>query len=269
MKRAHVILVYHGVQPGHPYCVEPELFAAQMAHAAAHFAFSPLSGFLRTPGAAPALSVTFDDGYRNFTEYALPVLKKYGIPSTIYIPTAYVGKSNDWDRGLSGALLPLMGIGELREIRKEGVSIGSHTQTHPRLRGMAPAELEKEIRDSKKILEDMLGEPVRSFSYPYGGRIDFDERAVAMVEQAGYGDAVTTCFGRFNGPAERFTLPRITILPRASMAKFTLELNGFYDWMAVKERISYSLKKNFRFGMRDGRERSGAPQRGPSGIREG
>ncbi len=249
LKVPKIVLVYHGVQANHPMCVPPDLFSRQMDYLARRCFVIPLHDLLREPGGIEnrmQISVTFDDGYKNFIENALPVLKKHRISSTVYIPTGYIGEVNEWDRGLKGPLLPIMDRREITAIRAEGVWIGCHTRTHRRLADLSDAELGDEVQDSKKMLEDLLGTEVNSFSYPYGGMLDFDERAVALVEKAGYTDAVTTYFGRFNCFEERFRMRRITVLPRDPMAKFILELKGFYDWLATKERISYRVKRNFR-----------------------
>lgn len=99
---------------------------------------------------------------------------------------------------------------QIREMSRQGIEIGSHTCTHPRLAMTDDADLLYEIGGSKKRIESMLGEEVESFCYPHGSQVDFDDRAKALVKEAGYRNAVAGYFD-LNSTADLFELRRYGI----------------------------------------------------------
>jgi len=210
-----------------------------MVHLREKYDIVPLDGILEESNGneRPMVAITFDDAYTNLLEYAVPVLKDYKIPAIIYAPTNYLGKKNEWDSIYSIPLLQIMSAKDLRMLHNEGFGIGSHTHNHIRLRSQDHTTLQREIGDSKKMLEDITGNTVTSFAYPYGKRRDLDYRAVRFVKQSNYLSAVTTYWGRFNDEAKRYESRRITIWPSDTLGVFKLKLNGNYDWLIPKEII--------------------------------
>ena len=110
--------------------------------------------------------VTFDDAYENFYLQAWPVLQKYQIPATLYVPVNFV------EERISS---PISGINslracnwsQLREMADSGlVSIGSHSLNHPDLTSMSMEGATFEIGESRKLLEQKLYAEVSSFCYP-------------------------------------------------------------------------------------------------------
>ena len=95
---------------------------------------------------------------------------------------------------------------------RPGVTVGSHTVTHPTLTSLAPAEREGEIAGSRRELEQLLGHEVDLFSYPYGRGSDLDAATVRMAAAAGYGAACTTVQARVAAGSRRHALPRLTVL---------------------------------------------------------
>ncbi len=157
----------------------------------------PLAG---VPGAADAgrtgFCVTFDDGFRNASDHALPALRARGVRATMFLVADRLGGEDEWDRAIGEPPLPLMDDAEVRDWLAAGQDIGAHTLTHPRLTQLAPGRARAEIFDSKRRLEDRFGVPVRHFCYPYG---DQDERVRALVAEAGYESACSVEHG-VNGP---------------------------------------------------------------------
>ena len=128
----------------------------------------PLDQILESPG---AVALTFDDGFRNFYEHALPVLQRYRLPATVFVVSGFCGGKNDWPSQPAVPrvpTLPLMSWSELQELAAAGISLGSHTINHPRLGALSAADTEEELRASQKTIEDRTGKPVISFAYPYG-----------------------------------------------------------------------------------------------------
>jgi peptidoglycan/xylan/chitin deacetylase (PgdA/CDA1 family) len=168
------------------------------------------------------LVLTFDDGTRDFLEYALPVLEEFGFSATLFVVAGMVGGTRSWGGpggGPGPGPVPLMDAAELRALHQRGFTIGSHTLTHCALPHASPQELAKETVLSRQILSDMLGEPVRWFAYPY---LMADAKSRAAVREAGYSGAC----GGYSRPHERFYLNRID--PSAySLRELRLRTNGF------------------------------------------
>jgi len=127
--------------------------------------------------------ITFDDGYRDVYTHALPLLKRYGYPATVFVVTDYIGGTNRWDEALGLPSVPLLSRDEILEMAAHGISFGAHGATHRRLTGLSPQEREQEILASREALEALLGQEVRFFAYPH---IDQDPEIRQEVARAGY-----------------------------------------------------------------------------------
>ena len=155
--------------------------------------------------AAGLVGLTFDDGYTDFLEHAVPVLRRHGATGTVYAVAGLLGGTNDWD---PGPRFRLMDARQLRAVAAAGQEVGSHTLTHARLPGADAAVLDAEVGRSRHVLEDVLQTEVSSFCYPYGA---YDDAAARAVRAAGYGNACVT--GDYH-PGDRVTLPRCYVGPR-------------------------------------------------------
>jgi len=127
------------------------------------------------------IALTFDDGCASVYEEAFPLLCEYGFLATVYLVTDYCGRLNAWPgQPREIPRLPLLQWGQIQEMSRHGIQFGAHTKTHPDLRRLSTFELEREVRDSKRAIEDRLGQPVDSFAYPYG---HFDARVLEVVRE--------------------------------------------------------------------------------------
>lgn len=125
--------------------------------------------------------LTFDDGYESAYEYVFPLLKKYNYPAAFAIYTLNVGKNTGRDH-VTWNQLQEMAANPL-------VTIMAHSVTHPNdLTVLPDDQLRTEVMESKRILENQLGIPMRYFVYPAGR---YDSRAEKLVEEAGYEAALT------------------------------------------------------------------------------
>jgi peptidoglycan/xylan/chitin deacetylase (PgdA/CDA1 family) len=162
---------------------------------------------LALPAEEDAAAITFDDGFENFATEAWPLLREHGYPATIYVVTGHVGGTNDWDsaghRGLPR--LPLLDWAGLAELARRGVTVASHGESHRDLRSVAPAELERELRDPVARIAAETGTQPEDFAYPYGAH---DRRVMAAVG-AYYATAVTTDLGPLEASPDPLRLPRI------------------------------------------------------------
>ncbi|MEY2341920.1 polysaccharide deacetylase family protein [Acidithiobacillus sp. IBUN Pt1247-S3] len=152
--------------------------------------------------------VTFDDGYVDNLEHALPVLRGLGFSATCFVVSGAVGSYNRWDAEQLGVRKPLMDATGLRAWQAAGMEIGAHTRTHPHLPQLAATDLEGEIRGSRQDLEELLGLPVTQFCYPYG---EAGEREMTAAQAAGYAAAVTVRRGRARPGESLWSLPRVSV----------------------------------------------------------
>jgi peptidoglycan/xylan/chitin deacetylase (PgdA/CDA1 family) len=155
------------------------------------------------------VGLTFDDGYTDFLQHAVPVLRRHGMTGTVYVVAGQLGGRNEWDEGPQ---LHIMDADQVRAVAAAGHEVGSHTLTHARLAGADAATLTAEVTDSRTALTEVLQTEVASFCYPYGS---FDRAAAEAVRSAGYDHACVT--GDYD-PGDRFTLPRCYVSPRDTAA---------------------------------------------------
>jgi peptidoglycan/xylan/chitin deacetylase (PgdA/CDA1 family) len=142
-----------------------------------------------------AVAITFDDGYASTVELARPILDRFGMPGTVFVPTDFVGGGpmswpgiDQWMGGKYESELVPMSWEEAKELAQAGWEVGSHTKSHPRLTEIPDDRLEEELLGSRLTCERMLDGPCRSIAYPYG---DHDERVVSAAKSAGYQAAAT------------------------------------------------------------------------------
>ncbi|TKJ28122.1 polysaccharide deacetylase family protein [Blastococcus sp. CCUG 61487] len=164
---------------------------------------------------AGLVALTFDDGYLDFLEYAVPVLDRHGMTGTVYVVTDRLGGENDWDEG---PRLPLMDADQVRRVAAAGHEVGSHSATHAHLSGLDAAALRAEVAGSRATLEDVLGAPVHGFCYPYG---DVDAAAADAARDAGYDHA---CVTRDYSVGDRHTLPRFYVGQRDTGPRLAAKL---------------------------------------------
>jgi peptidoglycan/xylan/chitin deacetylase (PgdA/CDA1 family) len=102
---------------------------------------------------------------------------------------------------------------QLRRLEREGHEVASHSVSHELLPLCHDDQLEREVRVSKRLLEEVLGREVTTFCYPNGS---VDERVARAVRDAGYQRAITTAWGHFSAAWDRYLLPRIDMEPEYS-----------------------------------------------------
>jgi peptidoglycan/xylan/chitin deacetylase (PgdA/CDA1 family)/glycosyltransferase involved in cell wall biosynthesis len=143
--------------------------------------------------------LTFDDGYDDLYTELLPWLQKYKFTALVFLVANHIGGTNQWDQKRGLRARNLLTLAQIHEMQRCGVEFGSHTLTHPSLPSLSNDDLHREVSDSRRKLEDMLGVEITSFAYPYGG---VDRRVRAAVARAGYRLAFTTLAGvnRWNDP---------------------------------------------------------------------
>ena len=203
------ILTYHSVDAtGSVISITPQMFRNQMSWLAeTGTRVVPLSELKNTPA---AVSLTFDDGFQNFFEHALPVLHRHGFPATVFAVSGYCGAANTWPSQPAHpqvSQLPLMSWSELEQAAKAGVSVGSHTVNHPFLSRLSEAEVEDELRLSRSIIEDRTGRSVTALAYPYGD----SSAAVRQAAARHFSLACGTKLAFVSGDSDSMDLPRLDV----------------------------------------------------------
>lgn len=213
------ILMYHQIDeppprrsPGRGLWVPPARFGRQMRlmHRLGYRGLSmrELMPYIRGERTGKVFGITFDDGFHNVYQYAMPELDALGFTATNYFVCGQISGSNVWDRALGIRPAALMSLAEMRRWHEAGHEAGSHTLDHVDLVRMTPAEARRQIAHSKDELEQLLGVPVTAFCYPYGSQ---DASHRMMVRDAGYANATITARGLARASDDPFGLPRISV----------------------------------------------------------
>jgi peptidoglycan/xylan/chitin deacetylase (PgdA/CDA1 family) len=158
--------------------------------------------------------LTFDDGCDNFYTEAFPRLSRHGCTATVFVVTDWIGKKGylNWP--------------QLSELHSAGITIGSHSCSHPHLPDLDPVQMKIEITRSKEILEQKLGTAVTLFCYPFGG---FSVQAVEFVRAAGYKTAFTTNRGLGGNDQDILFLRRIRMSNTVHPIHLWAKCSGYYD----------------------------------------
>lgn len=246
-RNGRFVLVFHGVasrrypdikrraQPVH----SADELAATLDWLQSRYAFLTPDEFLYSD--RPGLLLTFDDGLANNYHHALPVLERYDAPALYFVATQHVTEPGTWlafNHQIAArnwpdatAVPPEIAAEFYKGMTAEQVAacashplitIASHTISHPMLPDCLPRQLDWELLESRRILEEICGQPVTLFAYPAG---QYNAAVVEAVQRAGY----TAAFGVENGPdtIPKYEIPRIGLYA-ADPAYLGLKLSGLY-----------------------------------------
>jgi peptidoglycan/xylan/chitin deacetylase (PgdA/CDA1 family) len=233
------ILTYHVIDDdrtadaANRYITTPQALRRQFAWLRAHgYAAVPLSDLVAglSRGVSPAhkqVAITLDDGIACCYERFLPILQEFGVPATVFVVSGRVGGYNDWDVETGGLKRRMVTSTELRALCDAGVVIGSHGVNHVRLAHLDATTMRAEIRASKAELEDLIGQQLHHFAYPYGS---YTKAVTEAVQQAGYQSAFTSDFGRNRPGADLFTLRRTSIYWEDALDQFASKVRVGAPW---------------------------------------
>jgi peptidoglycan/xylan/chitin deacetylase (PgdA/CDA1 family) len=205
------ILMYHYVDQLPPgltdifrkdLTVSPVNFRKQLQYLADNsvqtVGLSRLSAHFRGGDPLPqrAVVLTFDDGYEDNYRVAFPILKELGMTGTFFVVTDFIGRPGymSWE--------------QLREMELHGMSIESHSVDHADLTSVSKAELERQLKQSRRLLEQQLVRPVRYLCYPSG---KYNPAVMTAAQAAGYEGATSINHGLMQLRSEEFELKRVRV----------------------------------------------------------
>lgn len=296
-KRARLtVLIFHRVlsvrdelRPSEPTAA---IFEQRMRWIRAQFNVLPLgeavAGLKRGSLPERPLAITFDDGYADNHDVALPILSKLGLPATFFVATGYLDGGRMFNdtviesvRQARGDALDLVAVGlglhavgsadarntaidailgqvkrlphaereravaaivevagatppddlmmtsdQVAALDRAGMEIGGHTVTHPILATLPEVDAEREIRDGRQRLKDIIGKPIQLFAYPNGKpHVDYTANHARILRELGFDGAVSTAWGTSSPGDDPFQVPRFTPWDAAQW-KFGLRLAG-------------------------------------------
>lgn len=252
MSAGATVLAYHAIgvcnvsDDPHSLFLSPEVFETQMAFLSRHRRVVPLDDLVRasvSPG-KPAVAITFDDGYRATFEQGLPILERYELPASVFVPTRFVGDRNRWDEP-SRCSLEIMTEDELRAADARGLSVESHGHGHLDLSGASVDEARQDLAQSIAVLTEVLARRPRFLAYPFSRGSRGAQRAAAEL---GFVAAFNVA-GRDEGQFSRARVPVTRVDPPWL---FRLQTAGQYSrlrYAGLTESV-LGVRRRIRRGLR-------------------
>ncbi len=184
----------------------------------------------------PTVAITFDDGYSENCDFAIPELCRRNIPVTYFVSTESVktGKPFMHDVKTGFPLVPNT-IEEIKDIASRGAEIGAHSKTHSNLGLIEDLDqLRDEIVGSARELEQWIKKPIRYFSFPFGLPENMSQAAVDIIAEAGF-RGFCSAYGAWNWPSNSaFHLRRIHADP---------DLASLQNWLTLDPRKLRDYRK--------------------------
>ncbi len=184
--------------------------------------------------------LTFDDGCRQTSDNVMMVLSKFKATATFFVLGNPSIRVSDWDGPKGYAAAELMSQNQVRSLHAAGFEVGSHSMNHPDLTHISRYEIEREIVDSKKSLEDSLQEEVTTFAYPFGA---VNQHAKEVVADAGYSYGC----GVYSGPPrfgmDLYNMRRIPITQKTTPFELAMKMLAPYEYYAW---VRWTVRHPFR-----------------------
>lgn len=254
-KAAIPVLLYHSVDnSGSVISIKPTEFYEQMKYLKyAGYRTASLTEFVQSlnrdvNSISKTVVITFDDGFKNNYSEAFPILRKYGFTATIFLATNYIGGVCSWDKHKSIPDIPLLSWQEIKQMSDYGIDFGAHSCSHCYLTRLSKDKLKAELLNSKSIIEEKLGKPIRFFSHPY---MNFSHKTMQAAKECGFlGTFGGLDFGLNNINNKLYSLTRVGTAHFCSIYDFRAGLLGSYDYyIKLKSTIFkaiYQCKRNKR-----------------------
>ena len=211
------VLFYHRVADTHPnpWTINSREFQRQIDWLEQRFQIVDLEECQRRIDSGfndqPTLAITFDDGYAENCEFALPMLIERRIPVTYFVTLEHTKNQKPFPHDVeAGTPLAVNSIESLRALNMAGVEIAAHSRNHVDLKKVTdPEVLTDEVITASRELEDLIGSPVRYFAFPYGQPENLNSSAFNLLKKAGFKAACTTIKGWNEIGSDSFQLARL------------------------------------------------------------
>ena len=259
------MLCYHSIHPSKGIAsATPAEFDEQLGWLREHCRIIPFAEVLRaarhpTVG-KPTVSITFDDGYADNHEFALPRLSRYSVPATFFLTTGLIDGQASVIQRLAAlqkaSREDVAGLSwtQVLELRKAGMELGSHGSSHISLLRLDEEKVIEELLSAKRVLEDRLGEPVVSFAYPFGKpKHHFSRATASLVAKSGYEHAAAIHLRGVRSDDDEFAIPRFPV-SRNSINMFVamvfgkLDVVGRWQELAPSWLSRYTSRQNRLIG---------------------
>jgi peptidoglycan/xylan/chitin deacetylase (PgdA/CDA1 family) len=191
-----------------------------------------------------ALAITFDDGYESTYREAFPVLKKYGMTAMVFLISGDRTKKNDSERLPTSAGRKMLTWEQIYEMQKAGIEFGSHSLTHPDLTRLPKELINREIGESKTILEDALKSEVSAFAYPYG----YHTPAIREIVKDHYSLACSGRLGVVRNSSDPFKLERVDMYYFRTAGLYRLLLSRYFPLYIHLRNVPRQIKSLLRRG---------------------
>ena len=186
----------------------------------------------------PTVSITFDDGYAENCEFALPLLIERKIPVCYFVSLDFITKQRPFPHDVEiGLNLPVNTVESLKALDLSGVEIGAHTRTHLDLGSVTdPLVLADEVIIASKDLEDLIGRKMRYFAFPYGLYQNLNSTVFKMLKEHGF-LGVCSAYGGWNAIGkDAFHIERIHGDPNLERVK---------NWLSYDPRVARVRSFNY------------------------
>jgi len=230
---AVVIITYHPLQAGDTHRFEKQMAALlKIGHPVS------LNDNLKTLNNGINIAVTFDDAYQSVFHNAIPVLQRHHIPATIFVPSGYLGKSPEWITNPDHpyATEMVMTEDQLKSLPVDLITIGSHSVSHINFNLTDTTTAEREIRESKVQLENILDKRIDFFAIPYA---TMNKSFLPLFKEAQYQRVFLNIPTFPATKTDLYLLGRTSIEPTDWPIEYILKMKGAYQWLP----LAIDLKK--------------------------
>ncbi|MBA3707297.1 MAG: polysaccharide deacetylase family protein [Planctomycetes bacterium] len=234
-----VVLCYHSIHPTNRFAsASPQAFTEQLTWLRQACDVVPFSRITaaRADDAKPAVAITFDDGYADNHDVALPILHDLGLGATFFVTAGFVDRDPavlehfQRDRGASLEEIAPLTWEQVAGLRSAGMDIGAHTWSHANLAQLPAPEVERELRRSKELLEERLGAEVATMAYPYGKRDrHFTDETMRIAASVGYESCAAVLFRGVTDSDDRHAIPRFFINGGDDLRSLQAKVRGDWD----------------------------------------
>lgn len=216
-----VILYYHGISLG-----QRQVFARQMDLLLRYARPTACEALFSPSGGERWAGITFDDGLLSYKEVALPEMLRRALPSTVFVPTQYLGEAPGWSAGTTERL---MTASEIREIAQNAlVTVGSHGVSHRPFTSLVLEEARSELLKSRDTIESITGRRVVLFSFPHGA---YCANQVSLARDVGYERIFSILPTLAFRKPDEFVVGRVHVDPFNWPVEFILKVSGAYRWL--------------------------------------